>query len=99
MIVRKRILLRVILIWVLSIAIHTHGWAQPAPDDQDQPGAADDPGDPGGDPDLPIDTNILVLVAAGVGYGLKKAWDAKQTFKRKKDSLQTSTANFEEFIK
>jgi hypothetical protein len=33
---------------------------------------ADDPGLPGGDPDVPLDGGILVLVAAGIYYGVKK---------------------------
>lgn len=28
--------------------------------------------DPGGDPDVPIDGGLSLLVAAGVGYGAKK---------------------------
>ncbi len=40
-----------------------------------QPG---DPGDPGDDPDkIPLDPGTWVLVAAGVGYGVKKWKDAK----------------------
>lgn len=31
------------------------------------------PGDPGGDPDAPIDGGLGILVAAGVGYGVKKS--------------------------
>jgi len=39
------------------------------------------PGNPGGDPDeIPIDGGLSLLVAAGVAYGAKKAYD-----KRKKD--------------
>jgi hypothetical protein len=42
-----------------------------------------DPGDPGGNPDDPIDVpfdgGISVLVAAGVAYGLKKRHDAKNS--------------------
>jgi hypothetical protein len=35
---------------------------------------AQDPGLPGGDPDtpVPIDGGLLALLAAGIGYGLKK---------------------------
>ena len=29
-------------------------------------------GDPSGDPDAPIDGGVGVLIAAGVGYGIKK---------------------------
>jgi hypothetical protein len=38
-------------------------------------GPGDDPGgDPGGDPDLiPVDGGLGFLLAAGVGYGVKKA--------------------------
>jgi hypothetical protein len=35
-------------------------------------------GDPGGDPDAPIDGGLSLLVAAGVGYGLKKANDQRK---------------------
>jgi hypothetical protein len=36
-------------------------------------------GDPGGDPDLiPIDGGLGFLLAAGVGYGVKKARDLKR---------------------
>ena len=38
-------------------------------------------GDPGEDPDAPIDGGLSLLVAAGVGYGIKKARDT-----RKKDN-------------
>lgn len=40
------------------------------------------PGGPGGDPDaeIPIDGGISLLIAAGVAYGAKKAYD-----KRKKE--------------
>jgi len=35
---------------------------------------AQDPGLPGGDPDtpVPIDGGLIALLAAGIGYGLKK---------------------------
>jgi hypothetical protein len=33
---------------------------------------AQDPGDPAGDPDIPIDGGVGILVAAGIGYGYKK---------------------------
>lgn len=35
-------------------------------------------GDPGEDPDAPIDGGISVLVAAGIGYGAKKMRDSKK---------------------
>lgn len=39
---------------------------------------AQDPGLPGGDPDtpVPIDGGLLALLAAGLGYGLKKMREA-----------------------
>jgi hypothetical protein len=33
---------------------------------------ADDPGLPGGDPDVPIDGGMILLLAAGLYYGVKK---------------------------
>jgi hypothetical protein len=35
-------------------------------------------GDPGDDPDAPIDGGVSVLVAAGIGYGVKKMRDNKK---------------------
>lgn len=37
-------------------------------------------GDPGPDPDVkvPFDGGLSLLIAAGVGYGLKKAYDKKK---------------------
>jgi hypothetical protein len=37
-----------------------------------------DPEDPGGDPDAPIDGGVSLLIAAGVGYGFKKANDYRK---------------------
>ncbi|HKG06794.1 MAG TPA: hypothetical protein VKB19_10075 [Pedobacter sp.] len=34
--------------------------------------AQDDPGLPGGDPDVPIDGGVALLLIAGAAYGLKK---------------------------
>lgn len=34
--------------------------------------------DPGDDPDLPIDGGVSLLVAAGVGYGIKKYRDERK---------------------
>jgi hypothetical protein len=31
-----------------------------------------DPSDPGADPDVPIDGGLSILLAAGVGYGIKE---------------------------
>jgi hypothetical protein len=36
----------------------------------------DDPGMPGGDPDVPLDGGIALLVLAGAAYGAKKIKDA-----------------------
>jgi len=36
------------------------------------------PGDPGEDPDTPIDGGVGVLIAAGLGYGLKKIRDERK---------------------
>lgn len=41
--------------------------------------------DPGGDPDAPIDGGLGVLLAAGVGYGVKKMRD----FRKNKIKLQS----------
>jgi hypothetical protein len=35
-------------------------------------------GDPAGDPDAPIDGGVGVLIAAGVGYGVKKYREANR---------------------
>ena len=34
--------------------------------------------DPGGDPDVPIDGGLSLLLAAGVGYVAKKGYDARK---------------------
>jgi hypothetical protein len=39
------------------------------------------PGDPGGDPDIPIDGGVSILLAAGALFGMKKIYDVT---KRKK---------------
>ncbi len=39
---------------------------------------AQDPGEPAGDPDIPIDGGVGILVAAGVGYGYKKYREARK---------------------
>jgi len=106
-VVWKRILLRTILFLFLCISLHNKGWSQfdqgggggGIGTDPGDPGIEDDPPEDGfPDPDLPIDSSILVLVIAVVGYGLKKVWDVKQDLKRKK-SLQATTANYEDFVK
>jgi hypothetical protein len=37
--------------------------------------------DPGGDPDIPVDGGIGLLIAAGAGYGLKKLHDYRKNKK------------------
>jgi hypothetical protein len=37
---------------------------------------ADDPGMPGGDPDVPVDGGIALLLLAGAAYGAKKIKEA-----------------------
>ncbi|MFP5078998.1 PID-CTERM protein-sorting domain-containing protein [Pedobacter sp. JCM 36344] len=39
---------------------------------------ADDPGLPGGDPDVPIDGGIVILLVAGVYYGVQKIRGTKE---------------------
>lgn len=34
--------------------------------------------DPGGDPDVPIDGGLSLLIAAGVGYVAKKGYDKRK---------------------
>ena len=36
------------------------------------------PGDPGGNPDVPIDGGIGLLIAAGALYGSKKIYEARK---------------------
>ncbi len=35
-------------------------------------------GNPADDPDLPIDGGVTVLIAAGIGYGIKKIRDERK---------------------
>ena len=42
---------------------------------------AQDPADPDGDPDVPIDGGVSILIAAGVGYGIKKYRDERKKSK------------------
>jgi hypothetical protein len=44
-------------------------------------------GDPGEDPDAPIDGGVSLLLAAGVGYGIKKARDQRK--KAKSNPIQS----------
>lgn len=46
------------------------------------------PGDPGGDPDVPIDGGLSLLLAAGAGYGAKKVND-----RRKKNKAMAGDRN------
>ena len=39
--------------------------------------------DPAGDPDAPLDGGLGILIAAGVGYGIKKMRDHNRTSKNK----------------
>ena len=43
--------------------------------------------DPGGDPDVPIDGGLSILIAAGIGYAAKKGYE-----KRKQSNLIGITA-------
>lgn len=36
------------------------------------------PGDPGDDPDVPIDGGVSLLLAAGAGYGVKRYRDSQK---------------------
>ena len=60
----KRNLLKATLTFLLSITISASLWAQPGFDDDVN--------------DTPIDGGIALLVAAGIGYGLKKANQARK---------------------
>ena len=42
------------------------------------------PPEPEGDPDVPIDGGVSLLVAAGIGYGAKKLRDARRNVKMRK---------------
>ena len=72
----KKILLSVLFAGVVSIFPQLFLKAQAA----DPPCDPMDPNcDPGGDPDaIPLDPGSWVLVAAGVGYGVKKWRDSRQ---------------------
>lgn len=51
------------------------------------------PGDPGEDPDAPIDGGVSVFVVAGIGYGIKKYKDSAKTKALHRDSLMSSDAS------
>jgi hypothetical protein len=66
----KKAIFTLLLIMVLTVVMNLCVKAQ-------DPGGG---GDPNGDPDsdVPLDPGSWVLVAAGVGYGVKKWRDSKQ---------------------
>ncbi|HEX6915976.1 MAG TPA: hypothetical protein VF145_12085 [Chitinophagaceae bacterium] len=35
-------------------------------------------GDPGGDPDIPIDGGVILMIAAATGYGIRKIYDTRK---------------------
>ena len=56
------------------LLLFTHGaMAQPPP--------PSDPNNVGGGAGVPIDGGLSILLAAGAGLGLKKAWDARKSNK------------------
>lgn len=55
------------------LACSTHVQAQGGPGDPGDPG-----GDPGGTTDIPLDGGVSLLVAAAVGFGIKKVYDRKK---------------------
>ena len=44
-------------------------------------------GDPGPDPDAPIDGGLSVLIAAGIGYGAKKVHDNRKKKQNKEEVI------------
>jgi hypothetical protein len=74
----KKSIMRGWFIAMLVMGTYFYATAQPAD------------GDPDGDPDLiPLDPGSWVLVAAGVGYGVKKWMNARQ--ENKKNNLDIDT--------
>ena len=107
--VKKRYMMRLIFIMLMGLSLHCSISAQPWPDNPWGSSSSGGSTDPGGfgtqddppedgfpDPDLPLDSNVLILVGAVVCYGLKKVWDVKRNSKRKNNLA--STASFEDFI-
>lgn len=101
---------KIICLFLFGVLWHTHGFSQlspggpfgeggPSAGSNDEAADPGDPGDPGQDPDLPLDSNVFLLVAAGVGYGLKKGWDLKQKIKREKQLASANAVNYEDFNK
>ena len=67
--ITSRFAIKVVLLFISLTFIAIDIMAQGAGDGEGDPG-----GDPGGDPDLiPVDGGLGFLLAAGVGYGVKKA--------------------------
>ena len=50
--------------------------------------SAQGPDNPGGDPDIPIDGGLSLLIAAGVAYGAKKAYDKRKKEPKAQDDLK-----------
>ncbi|HEX5024052.1 MAG TPA: hypothetical protein VFV68_02220 [Agriterribacter sp.] len=44
--------------------------------------------DPGTDPDIPIDGGLSLLIAAGIGYGAKRAYDKRKKAQKATDDLK-----------
>lgn len=76
MMIRKycRIVFATSLVLFINLITPQWAWCQD-PTEDDLPMS---PVDPDGDPDAPIDGGIGLLVAAGVGYGIKKYRDHKR---------------------
>jgi hypothetical protein len=81
---RKTPTFRLLLIMVLTAGMSLCVKADPG-----------DPGDPDTDPDaVPLDPGSWVLVAAGLGYGVKKWRDSKH----KSDNINNNNNNTSDFI-
>jgi hypothetical protein len=91
---------RIALLVFMSIIMFSTVKAGPGYDDDDEDGAfTNGPGgggDPGDDPDIPLDPGSWILAAAGVGYGVKKWRDAKR--KGHKDNATATTFFLEDDI-
>jgi len=80
----KKIIMRMLLVGVLCISLQFFAKAQGGPNGDDV----------ATDPDLPLDPGSWVLVAAGVGYGLKKWRDAKyENQKNKQNATNTDLSS------
>jgi hypothetical protein len=71
--------LKYLLVIFITLSFITHANAQESQDNAREEtttnGAPTDPSTDPGDPDVPIDGGISLLVAAGIGYGAKKRRD------------------------